>query len=172
MANKKDVLIVPFPYDDPERQRVETGPVQFGDDDWPGMFVRGDDAFLLSVVIEDLVSRSEERGLVDQINNSTLRGWAKTLRSSHMREPNTPPPLYLDKLADMLFKDVPEDTLVWKSSNVTYTAKEIRQMIANRETFGYEFIDALLNLALRLLQNKANKQDFPSQADALSSNMK
>ena len=25
-------------------ERVETGPVQFGSDDWPGVFIRGDDA--------------------------------------------------------------------------------------------------------------------------------
>ena len=31
--------------------RVETGPVQFGDD-WPGIFIRGDDAFAWAMAIE------------------------------------------------------------------------------------------------------------------------
>lgn len=33
---------------------VETGPVQFGDD-WPGLFVRGEDALVLRQAIVDVV---------------------------------------------------------------------------------------------------------------------
>jgi hypothetical protein len=35
-------------------QRVETGPVQFGDD-WPGLFIRGDNCIYLGVVLEELL---------------------------------------------------------------------------------------------------------------------
>ena len=33
-------------------ERMESGPVQFGDDDWPGMFIRGDMAMHLSHVLD------------------------------------------------------------------------------------------------------------------------
>ena len=35
-------------------KRVETGPVQFGDD-WPGVFIRGDDALAFSAYLEHLL---------------------------------------------------------------------------------------------------------------------
>ncbi len=35
--------------------RVETGPVQFGDD-WPGFFLRGDNAADLAIVLQQIVS--------------------------------------------------------------------------------------------------------------------
>ena len=152
MANKKDVLVVPFPYDDPEKQRVETGPVQFGNDDWPGMFIRGDEVFYISVLFDELLNRNPPRHLVDQLTDTVAKGWAKTLRSAYVNKPITPPPFYLDKLADMLFKEVPEDQLVWKEGTTTFTAKEVRQKIAAHESFGYEFLDALLTLARHLLQ--------------------
>jgi hypothetical protein len=38
-----------LPHDGP---RVETGPVQFGDD-WPGLFVRGDDALALAFYLRN-----------------------------------------------------------------------------------------------------------------------
>lgn len=34
-----------------EKNRVETGVIQFGDD-WPGLFIRGDNALGLSLAIE------------------------------------------------------------------------------------------------------------------------
>jgi hypothetical protein len=40
-------------------KRPETGPMQFGDD-WPGLFIRGDDAMarasILRLVLSDLIS--------------------------------------------------------------------------------------------------------------------
>ena len=32
--------------------RIETGAVKFGDD-WPGLFIRGDDAFYLDLIIQE-----------------------------------------------------------------------------------------------------------------------
>ena len=54
-------------------KRVETGPVQFGDD-WPGVFIRGDDAF----------------GLVMQLKQPITREWTmdhllRLLDSAHLR---------------------------------------------------------------------------------------
>lgn len=42
-----------------EKERVETGPVKFGDD-WPGIFIRGDNALGYSLelrIIQDLVRK-------------------------------------------------------------------------------------------------------------------
>lgn len=36
--------------------RVETGPVQFGDD-WPGIFIRGDDCIGFAQVIQDALTK-------------------------------------------------------------------------------------------------------------------
>ena len=36
-----------------EDVRVETGAIQFGDD-WPGLFVRGDDAIFLAIAIDKI----------------------------------------------------------------------------------------------------------------------
>lgn len=44
MAAQQRVQRLPTP---PDRPRVETGAVQFGND-WPGLFVRGDNAFSLA----------------------------------------------------------------------------------------------------------------------------
>ena len=37
----------------PQNPRVETGPTQFGED-WPGLFIRGDEALGLAKLIEKL----------------------------------------------------------------------------------------------------------------------
>lgn len=36
----------------PQDNRVETGVVQFGEDDWPGLFVRGDDCLALWLALD------------------------------------------------------------------------------------------------------------------------
>ncbi len=36
------------------KHRIETGAVQFGDD-WPGLFIRGDDAFYLRQILESIL---------------------------------------------------------------------------------------------------------------------
>jgi hypothetical protein len=51
-------------------KRVETGAIQFGDD-WPGLFIRGDEAFALAMDLDALFKHFEdkpvlnERGVVD-----------------------------------------------------------------------------------------------------------
>ena len=41
-----------------QKPRVETGPIQFGND-WPGIFVRGDDAFFYSQMIQTIISHND-----------------------------------------------------------------------------------------------------------------
>lgn len=48
---QKDQQIVTLPLPD-GMTRMESGPVQFGDD-WPGMFLRGDDAIPLGLYLHD-----------------------------------------------------------------------------------------------------------------------
>jgi hypothetical protein len=50
MAKSREVQLLPAP---PNLPRVETGAVQFGDD-WPGLFLRGDNAIVLMVWIRSI----------------------------------------------------------------------------------------------------------------------
>ena len=49
MFESLDIVVL-----DKLKDRIETGPVQFGSD-WPGLFVRGDDALVLERAIVDVV---------------------------------------------------------------------------------------------------------------------
>lgn len=42
----------------PQEPRVETGVVQFGED-WPGVFIRGDNAFAYRMAIAQLITQVE-----------------------------------------------------------------------------------------------------------------
>lgn len=53
--------------DDGDEPRVETGPVQFGDD-WPGLFVRGDDAMYLAASIRTLLKYAPAGPSLDAIH--------------------------------------------------------------------------------------------------------
>jgi len=64
-------------------ERVETGPVQFGDDDWPGVFIRGDNALAAAIYLEEAVELyARARG---PIMAAVLRGLLDTLRSCDVR---------------------------------------------------------------------------------------
>ncbi len=67
-----------FPAED---ERVESGPIMFGDD-WPGTFIRGDDSFNLAhhlrrllptVGDEQLIAREVLWGLVHLLESSNAR---------------------------------------------------------------------------------------------------
>lgn len=60
-------------------QRVETGAVQFGDD-WPGVFIRGDNAAFYSMAIDAVL-----RGGGDPIALGTIAGLNELLKSSDTR---------------------------------------------------------------------------------------
>lgn len=58
-----------------EPTRVETGPVQFNDD-WPGVFIRGDNALYLAYCLElhingtkDFITESQVRILADLLKS-------------------------------------------------------------------------------------------------------
>ena len=42
-----------------DQQRTETGPVQFGDD-WPGVFIRGDNTLNYALLLRNLIQRLEQ----------------------------------------------------------------------------------------------------------------
>ena len=71
-----------YPNPNPDGSRMETGPVQFGDD-WPGVFIRGDQACwagrMLSLLIEHDLLKDE----VDVISKMTIEGIADMLSSCH-----------------------------------------------------------------------------------------
>lgn len=54
-------------------ERVETGPLQFGDD-WSGFFIRGDDAFALRLAIANVIVNPN-----DWVAKAQLRGWVQSL---------------------------------------------------------------------------------------------
>ncbi len=77
-----DVLKLPA-----QDKRVETGPVQFGDD-WPGVFIRGDSALFAAITV------AQAAGAVDDkywLLKSQLKGLADTLRSCSVGDTGWPP---------------------------------------------------------------------------------
>ena len=65
--------------------RIETGPLQF-DDDWPGVFIRGDNALFYAGAIDRALAELAESGIGDVITCSVLKGLAKTLHSCHVNQ--------------------------------------------------------------------------------------
>lgn len=57
-------------------ERVETGPVQFGDD-WPGVFIRGDNALTFAISVRNVLDRHD----VDGYTRAILRGLISDLES-------------------------------------------------------------------------------------------
>lgn len=61
-----------------EKERVETGPIQFGED-WPGIFIRGDNSFAYILALnaylngtEDVFTKSCLRGLRDVLSECII----------------------------------------------------------------------------------------------------
>ena len=63
--------------------RAESGPMQFGED-WPGLFLRGDDAFGLAMMIK---THLEAPGPITELG---LRAYAAKLESCDVRKNITP----------------------------------------------------------------------------------
>ena len=62
-------------------ERVETGPVQFGDD-WPGVFIRGDNAMHYAMILDLAL----EHGLdAVPLNSGILKGLVRLLASCDVR---------------------------------------------------------------------------------------
>lgn len=70
------VVMLPMP---DNMQRMESGPVMFGND-WPGVFVRGDSAFGYALLIEDLL-RAADHDKLDVITAHMAEGAAQFFRS-------------------------------------------------------------------------------------------
>lgn len=79
--------------------RVETGPVQF-DDDWPGVFIRGDNAFMFASSLEWVISLAENNAALPPSDDVTHRIYINAtralldlLRGSHMERARADPQL-------------------------------------------------------------------------------
>jgi hypothetical protein len=72
--------------------RVETGPLMFGDD-WPGMFLRGDDALGYALYLDQAANRLEKADELGWMDAMFLRQFAELLRESRVNRPATESPL-------------------------------------------------------------------------------
>jgi hypothetical protein len=59
-------------------KRVETGPTQFGDD-WPGLFIRGDNAAFYAIHLQNLLDENE-----DPFTRIVLRGLLADLKGCQL----------------------------------------------------------------------------------------
>lgn len=69
--------------------RIETGVVQF-DDDWPGVFIRGDNAFSYALTIGEVVRGLEAGQPPNLFFVRQLKGLAALLASAQVSEGKTP----------------------------------------------------------------------------------
>lgn len=65
--------------------RMECGPVQFGDDDWPGVWLRGDYAMAHAMYVDQAADRIEAADPLGWMDAMYLRGLAQQLRSCDVR---------------------------------------------------------------------------------------
>lgn len=75
-----------------EKTRVETGPVQF-DDDWPGVFFRGDNSFHYSMILSHIIEEVEKNEEFKQkhfFDLNVLHSLKKDLNSSSFNKMNDP----------------------------------------------------------------------------------
>lgn len=67
-----------------QEERVESGPVQFGDD-WPGVFIRGDNAAYYAMMLNTLLSmKSRDESPEAGIERMVLTGLVELLNSSNL----------------------------------------------------------------------------------------
>lgn len=65
--------------------RVETGPVQF-EDDWPGVFIRGDNAFFYALTVGQAIRQAEMGEKMHALFVMQLKGLAALLASAQVRD--------------------------------------------------------------------------------------
>lgn len=63
--------------------RVETGTIQFGTD-WPGIFIRGDNALHYAFALDQLISRAKESGNYDPFALIAVEGLQRQLSSCNV----------------------------------------------------------------------------------------
>jgi len=71
----------------PEQQRAETGVMQF-EEDWPGVFIRGDNAAMWAMAIREVLSKITESKF--GYSYVMVKGLADLLSSSDTRSDPTP----------------------------------------------------------------------------------
>lgn len=80
MQTQQNIKVRKF---DEQKERVETGPIQFGDD-WPGVFFRGDNALYFGYMLNSLLNNIEI-AKDNIIITSVLKGLANDLTSCDYR---------------------------------------------------------------------------------------
>lgn len=71
-------------------QRVETGPMQFGDD-WPGVFIRGDRAFAIMLDLQVALASADAYTAIPPITRASVDSLIETLRSAIIGPAGTHP---------------------------------------------------------------------------------
>lgn len=87
---------MPTPLDHTPEPRVETGSLTFGDD-WPGCFIRGDDAFAYSQALQVLLNKARAKLQTHEGHQDiesfaavlTLENLLQVLRDTRVGEPKT-----------------------------------------------------------------------------------
>lgn len=109
-----------------EGARVETGAVQFGDD-WPGVFIRGDNAFALAMTLQALLD-----GRDDPLTRAQVGGLLSLLRSSNVHADtrhHTPAADEVEAVARAIADedDAPWDAKSWQQTPNCETPDELRE---------------------------------------------
>lgn len=65
--------------------RPETGPMQFGDD-WPGVFIRGDNAFHYAMCLRDVLNNVSVPTGMNAISAAVVEGLIELLHSCDVRQ--------------------------------------------------------------------------------------
>lgn len=65
-------------------ERIETGPMQFGGD-WPGIFMRGDYACMMGMMLQGVIGSINDGEEVGAIRLKALEGLAQTLQSCNIQ---------------------------------------------------------------------------------------
>lgn len=76
-----------------QRGRVETGAVQFGED-WPGLFIRGDNAFYYAILIRQILDRVRAHPINEMQTHvavAELEGLATMIENDVIVKPPSPP---------------------------------------------------------------------------------
>jgi hypothetical protein len=104
-----DLLKLPAPIGIP---RVETGPVQFGND-WPGLFIRGDDAAAYVRVLDKSIRALHRNGLMSGLELAQLHDLLSDLGSS--RVSSSAPAVVRMSLEEMMRRECEDRGLVFLS---------------------------------------------------------
>lgn len=78
-----NLTVIPLPAN---HKRIETGPLQIGDNDWPGYFIRGDNAMHLSFLMHQAADILDKHGSV--VEALTLRYEADRIAGCDTRTMN------------------------------------------------------------------------------------